>query len=52
MTQPKTPGDAIAVAAQRIRATREATKAVSQEIAERRAAESGSQPQIPSDGAA
>jgi uncharacterized protein YoaH (UPF0181 family) len=52
MTQPRTPGDAIAVAAQRIRETRDATKAVSQEIADRRKAEAEAAAQTPDGGAA
>lgn len=52
MTQPRTPGDAITAAAQRINATKAATKAVSQEIAERRATETQAAQQNPGDGAA
>lgn len=39
MTQPRNPGDAITVAAQRIAATRDATKALAEQIAAERAAE-------------
>lgn len=44
MTSPRTPGEAITTAAQRIAAQRDATRALSQEVAERRAQENqGSQ---------
>lgn len=52
MTQPKTPGEAITLAAQRIKASQEAAKAVAQEIADKRAAEAETTPQIPGDGTA
>jgi hypothetical protein len=43
MTQPRTPGDAISVAAERIRIARQAAKDLSQEIADKRAQEAQAQ---------
>lgn len=37
MTSPRTPGEAITTAAQRLAAQREATRALSQEVADQRA---------------
>lgn len=50
MTDPVTPADALKRAAQRVERQREAARDVSREIAERRAADAATAPQVPREG--